>query len=399
MASLSYHFRHALIRNRKPLMPTVLQILPELRSGGVERGTLEITRALTNAGWRALVVSAGGELVGRVKHAGGEHFTLPVKSKNPFTIIGNAGRIAALIREQKVDIVHARSRAPAWSAYLAAKETRCHFVTTFHGIYGLQSPLKQRYNNIMTKGERVIAVSHFVANHILSNYDIDPDKLTVIHRGVDLEQFSPDKALPQRMAELIKAWNLPDDGLPIILVPGRITRWKGQDVCLKALARLAHRNFHCILLGPEDGHERYGKELRRLVSELELEGRVRMVGNTPYMAEAYKLASIVVAPSVEPEAFGRVPAEAQAMGRPVIATRHGGACETVIDRETGLLVPPGDTTELGKAIQSALTMDNELRAQVEEQAIWNIHEHFSAQVMCDKTLALYQEVLSQDASR
>ncbi len=379
-------------------MPTVLQILPELRTGGVERGTIEITRALVEAGWKALVVSSGGELVGRIKHIGGEHITLPVKSKNPFTILSNSSKLAALIKERQVDIVHARSRAPAWSAYLAAKETKRHFITTFHGVYGLQNSFKHRYNSVMAKGERVIAVSHFVANHILSHYEIDPARIAVIHRGVDLEQFSPEKALPQRMAELIKAWNLPDDGLPIILVPGRITRWKGQDICLKALARLPHRNFQCILLGPEEGHEGYGRELRKLIKLLELEGNVRMVGSTPFMAEAYKLASIVVAPSVQPEAFGRVPAEAQAMGRPVIATRHGGACETVIDQETGLLVPPGDVMELAKAIQDALTLDDDLRAQVERQAIWNIREHFSSRVMCDRTLGLYQEVLSGNVS-
>ncbi len=374
-------------------MPTVLQVLPELRTGGVERGTIEITRALAEAGWRALVVSAGGELVGRIRQAGGEHIELPVNSKNPFTIMSNASKLSALIRKHSVDIVHARSRAPAWSACRAARETKCHFMTTFHGVYGLQNNAKRRYNSIMTRGERVIAVSHFVANHILSNYEVDPARISVIHRGVDLDQFSPEKALPQRMAELIRGWNLPDDGLPIILVPGRITRWKGQDVCLKALAELPHRNFHCILLGPEEGHESYGKELRKLIKDMQLEGSVRLVGSTPYMAEAYKLASIVVAPSTQPEAFGRVPTEAQAMGRPVIATRHGGACETVIDQETGLLVPPGDPKALGKAIHDALTLDEQTRAQVERKAIWNIREHFSSRVMCDKTLHLYQDVI------
>lgn len=379
-------------------MPTVMQVLPRLGTGGVERGTLEMTRALVEAGWKALVVSAGGDMVGRIRHIGGEHIELPVDSKNPLTVMGNTGRLATLIRERQVDIVHARSRAPAWSALRAAKEAKCHFVTTFHGVYGLQNSAKQRYNSVMTKGERVIAVSHFVAQHILSHYEIDPSRLAVIHRGVDLEVFSPEKALPQRMAELIKAWNLPDDGHPVILVPGRITRWKGQDICLKALAKLAHRNFHCILLGPEEGHENFGKELRKLIKELQLEGNVRLVGSTPFMAEAYKLASIVVAPSTQPEAFGRVPAEAQAMGRPVIASRHGGACETVIDQETGLLVPPGDTMALAKAIQEALTLEPDLRAQVERQAIWNIREHFSSRVMCDKTMGLYNDLLGEDVS-
>lgn len=379
-------------------MPTVMQILPELRSGGVERGTVEITRALTQAGWRALVVSAGGELVARIKQAGGEHIPLPVQSKNPFTIFANSGALSKLVREHGVDVIHARSRAPAWSAYHAAQDTRRPFVTTFHGIYGLQNPLKKWYNSVMTRGEKVICVSHFVANHILSNYDIDPAKLVVIHRGVDLDAFCPEKAMPQRMVELMKAWHLDDDNLPVILVPGRITRWKGQDICLKALAKLPHRNFQCVLVGPEEGHENYAKELRKLIATLGLEGSARLVGNTPYMTEAYKLSSIVVAPSVEPEAFGRVPAEAQAMGRPIIATRHGGACETVIDQETGLLVPPGDVDALAKAIGEALALPADLRAQVEQQAMWNIQEHFSSKVMCDKTLGVYQEVLAAHAA-
>ncbi len=376
-------------------MPTILQVLPELRTGGVERGTVEISRAIVEAGWQAIVVSAGGEMENRITRAGATHITLPVHSKNPLAIRTNAGKLASLIKERGVDVIHARSRAPAWSAYRAAQQTGCHFITTFHGIYGLQNSMKQRYNSVMVKGERVIAVSNFVADHILSQYEeVDPASIRVIHRGVDLDVFDPEKAMPQRMAELVKAWHLPDDGLPIILMPGRITRWKGQDICIKALGKLAHRNFHCILLGPEDGHENYGRELRRLINDHNLVGHVHMVGPSPYMTEAYKLASIVVAPSVEPEAFGRVPAEAQAMGRPVIATRHGGACETVIDKETGLLVPPGDVIELGKAIQEALTLDDDLRAQVEKQAMWNIREHFSARTMCDKTLAVYDEVMN-----
>lgn len=379
--------------------PTVLQVLPELRSGGVERGTVEMTRALAAAGWRAIVVSAGGELTVRVQQAGGEHIALPVNTKNPLRILSNAGKLAELIRERRVDIIHARSRAPAWSAWRAARATGCRFMTTFHGIYGLQNALKRKYNGIMTRGERVICVSHFVARHILSHYEADPAKLAVIHRGVDLEAFSPDKALPQRMAELVRAWHLPDDGHPVILVPGRVTRWKGQDMCLKALAKLPHRDFQCIILGSEEGHEHYAKELRRLITSLGLEGKARMVGNTPHMTEAYTLASLVVAPSVEPEAFGRVPAEAQAMGRPVIATRHGGACETVIDKETGLLVEPGNVEALSAAINDVLSLPEALRAEVERRAVWNIREHFSSRVMCDKTLAVYQELLASDVPR
>jgi glycosyltransferase involved in cell wall biosynthesis len=374
-------------------MPTVLQVLPRLHSGGVERGAVEITRALAGVGWKPLIASAGGELERSVRYAGGEHIALNLASKNPLTLWRNAGALEALVRERGVDIIHARSRAPAWSAWLAARRTGCRFVTTFHGVYNAQNALKKRYNSVMTRGERVIAVSQFVAEHIRTHYAIDPERVVTIPRGVDPDAFAPEKAVPKQMAELLRSWNLPDDGLPIILVPGRISRWKGQDVCLRALAALPHRNFQCVLLGSEAGHEAFGQELRELISALGLEGKARLVGSTHWMTEAYKLAAVVIAPSVEPEAFGRVAVEAQAVGRPVIATRHGGACETIIENETGLLVAPGSVEALAEAIAGVLSMPEDLRMQVERDAMRHVREHFTLDRMCERTLAVYKDVL------
>lgn len=372
--------------------PTILQILPELRSGGVERGTIEIARATQNAGWNALVASEGGQMVHSLLRTGAAHFTLPLTSKNPFILYKNARRIANIIRANEVDIVHARSRAPAWSAYFACRWTGAKFMTTFHGTYGLQNRWKRKYNEIMVKGERVIAISHFIAQHILDNYPVNPEHIRIIQRGVDLRLFTPDLFSHQRMETLVKEWRLPLD-LPIVLFPGRITRWKGQDVFLRALAALPHRNFFAVILGDDKRHENYREELERLIVELQLEGHVRIAAHTQHITEAYMLARVVVATSIEPEAFGRVVLEAQAMGKPVIATNQGGPQETVIHGETGLLVPPGDVEMLTRAIDNALTMDDGLRKQVERSAMENAQK-FSMESMCEKTLGVYEELLS-----
>lgn len=392
MRQMSYHSGMSDATTSKPL--TVLQVLPELRTGGVERGTVEIAAALHKAGHRALVASSGGYMESDLSYGGGEHIRIPqMKSKNPFVMLENADRLEKLIREHKVDIIHARSRAPAWSARMAAKRTGCHFVTTFHGVYNINFPLKRRYNAIMTKGERVIAVSNFVRDHILANYTVDPQRVTVIHRGANLEKFSPDRVLPARVAQVAKEWRVPEELHPLILMPGRITRWKGQDILIRALGKLPHRNFFCLMVGDDERHPDYANELKQLIEEFRLEGHVRMVGNTKFMAEAYVLASLVVSPSIEPEAFGRVPIEAQAMGKPVIATRHGGAMETVREYETGWLVTPGDADDLARALEEALAMDDATRQVIEYNALWNARHNFSTDTMCRKTLQLYAEVM------
>ncbi len=373
--------------------PVILQVLPSLRSGGVERGTIEIARAISKAGWKSLVASEGGPMASQLAHAGAVHITMPLSSKNPFVVWMNYMRLVRIIHKYKVDIIHARSRAPAWSAWLAAGQTGCRFVTTFHGTYGLQNKWKRKYNAIMTRGERVIAISQFIADHIQQNYEINPQKLRIIHRGVDLRVFDPTNHSPVRMIELTKEWRLPET-LPLILFPGRITRWKGQHVFLKALSMLPHRNFFAVLLGDDKGHESYRDELEQMIHELDLAGHVRMARHTHHMTEAYMLAKLVVATSIDPEAFGRVVLEAQAMGRAVIATNHGGPQETVVPNETGLLVTPGDVDELSKGIAYVLGLSEEEHRWISDQAIANAHK-FSLEAMCDKTLSVYQELLGK----
>lgn len=371
--------------------PVILQVLPELRSGGVERGTIEIARAIVQAGGKSLVASRGGPMVAQLQKIGATHITLPLASKNPLVMWLNSKRLAKIIRENNVDIIHARSRAPAWSAWMAAKETGCHFVTTFHGTYGIQNEWKRKYNSIMTRGERVIAISHFIAEHIKNNYEVDASKIRIIHRGVDLQLFDPIGHSPQHMIELSNEWRLPED-LPLVLFPGRFARWKGQEIFVKALARLPHRNFFAVLLGDDKGHEVYRAEIEQLIIDSGLEGHVRIARHTHYITEAYKLAKLVVATSIEPEAFGRVVLEAQAMGKPVIATNHGGPQETVIDKETGLLIPPNDVEELARAIENVLAMPLDLQRQVERDAIANA-KNFSLDKMCEKTIMVYKEML------
>jgi len=373
--------------------PVILQVLPELRSGGVERGTLEIARAIVKAGGIALVASEGGPMVSGLAQCGAEHIALPLATKNPFKIWRNSQLLAKLIQDRNVDIIHARSRAPAWSAWLAARKTRCHFVTTFHGTYGLGGKYKQRYNSVMTRGDRVIAISHFIADHIRKNYAPNPDKIRIIHRGVDLHLFNPFATRsPQRIIELTREWRLPDE-LPLIIFPGRITRWKGQDVFLKALAALPHRHFFAVILGDDKGHENYRQELEALIQTLGLEGHVRIARHTRYISEAYLLSRLVVSTSIEPEAFGRVVLEAQAMGKPVIATDQGGPQETVVHNVTGWLIHPGDVEMLSACIHHALTLEDDTLHWMAEQSVANAR-HFSIDVMCRKTLEVYLELLN-----
>ncbi len=377
--------------NKHGRPPTVLQVLPALRSGGVERGTIEIARALTQKGWKALVASEGGALESQLLRVGAKHITLPLSTKNPFKMWINAIRLEQVIHDYKVDIVHARSRAPAWSAWMAARNAGARFVTTFHGAYSIQNRWKRKYNAVMARGERVIAISHFIAGHIRENYRVNDANLRTIQRGVDIRLFSSTNHSQQRMIELSREWRLPET-LPLILFPGRITRWKGQDVFLKALAKVPHRNFFAVILGDATEHPTYYNELEALIEKLDLSGHVRIAGHTHHMTEAYMLAKLVVATSVDPEPFGRVVLEAQAMGRPVIATNQGGPQETVVPNVTGWLVAPGDVHELESALTYALSLDAEVQKWMSDQAVLNARQ-FSTERMCEQTVAVYQELL------
>ncbi|MFN0042531.1 MAG: glycosyltransferase family 4 protein [Alphaproteobacteria bacterium] len=370
----------------------MLQVLPSLDTGGAERGCVDVALALVRAGGVALVASSGGRMVRELERGGARHVTLPVHSKNPFVMRANAGRLAELVRAHGVDILHARSRAPAWSAYWAARRTGCKLVTTVHGPYSAGWP-KKFYNAVMTKGDRVVAISAFIARYIETHYAGVTPRVTVIHRGIDPAVFDPARVDPGRMVTLAADWRLPD-GAPVVLLPGRLTRWKGQAVLIEAIARLGRRDIAVVIVGSDQGRHAYRRELEALVERRNLGGIVRLMPDCRDMAAAYMLADVVVSASTDPEAFGRVAAEAQAMGRPVIVTDHGASRETVIEGETGLIVPPGDPGRLADAIRDSLALEAGRRAEIAAAAMAHIRARFTKDVMCRAKLALYREVAS-----
>ncbi len=375
---------------------TVLQIIPKLETGGAERTTVDMAAALTAAGWRALVVSEGGRLVPELEAAGGEHIHLPAASKSPLTILANAFRLKRIITQRNVALVHARSRAPAWSADLAARLAGVPFVTTYHGIYRAGNAAKRFYNSVMVKGDAVIANSEWTAERIRADYRRVPQRLAVIPRGVDLEVFDPAAVAPERIARLRAQWHTKDGDL-VVLLPGRLTRWKGQSVLIEALAAMKRAGrlprLIAVLAGDAQGRDSYAAELRHAIGDSGLQNIVALPGHVSDMAAAYLAADIVISTSTKPEPFGRVPVEAGAMGRPVIATDHGGARETVIGDVTGMLIPPCDASALAAALERLIALGPEGRAAMGAKAHAHMREHFSRERMCADTITLYRELL------
>jgi glycosyltransferase involved in cell wall biosynthesis len=374
--------------------PTILQVLPALETGGVERGTIDIAGAIKAAGWRPLVASSGGSMVHELERTGARHIELPLHSKNPYVMRRNIARLKELIAAEGVNLLHARSRAPAHSAIAAARQSNIRFVTTFHATYNFSTPPKRWYNSVMAKGERVIAISNALKEHITGNYDVNPGRIKVIHRGIDLERFDPLKVSAERVIQLSRQWRLPD-GVPVVLLPGRLTGWKGQSILIEALARLGHKQIRCLLVGSDQGRTGYRRSLEELSRRLDVESVVHIVGDCRDMPAAYMLADVVVSASTDPEGFGRVMVEAQAMGRPIIASDHGASREIVRHGTTGWLFPPGDIRMLSERIAHVIRLDEEHRHRIADEAIRNAQENFSKDKMCSETLGVYQEILNE----
>ena len=376
-----------------PSGTVVLQVLPSLETGGVERGTVEITQAIVAAGGTALVASEGGRLVAAVERAGGRHVRLPMATKSPVGIWRNASRLAGLIESEAVSIVHARSRAPAWSASIAVRRTGARFVTTYHGIYNEGVPGKRRYNAVMARGDRVIAISRYVAALLTDRHAVEPARIRIIPRGVDPALFDPASISGPRIAGLAEAWRLPD-GVPIVMLPARLTRWKGGSVLVDAMARMARGDACCVLVGATQGRERFARSLEAQAHALGIAARLRLAGQCDDMPAALMLADVVVSASLDPEGFGRAVIEAQAMGRPVIATDHGGAAETVEDGVTGWRVPPGDADTLAAALDHALGMTPAYRQALGERARASVCARYTTAAMQAATLDVYRELLA-----
>ncbi len=380
---------------RRPL--TVLQVVPRLDTGGVERGTMEIAEAICAAGGRALVATSGGKLEFRIARAGGEIYPMNVDSKNPATMWQNAWLMRRLIREEGVEIVHARSRAPAWSAFWAARWTGTPFVTTYHGVYTEKVRAKRLYNSVMARGRPVIAISDYIRKLIVERHHVADEHIVTIPRGADVQVFSEEAVGNERAIRLAEQWGLVEHPRAIVLMPGRLTRWKGGESLIDAAARLKQMrgpDFAVLLVG-EDYGSGFRSALAKRIAATDTGDVVYLVGECADMPAAYKLSSVVVSASVEPEAFGRVMVEAQAMSRPVVATAHGGARETVAHGESGWLYPPGDSDLLAATINQALNMDPSARAHMGLAGRARVHARFTTAAMQRATLDVYERVVGR----
>jgi glycosyltransferase involved in cell wall biosynthesis len=381
--------------------PAILQIVPSLDAGGAERTTIDVARALVKAGYTAIVASAGGRLQNELFNSGAELIPFPMAAKNPVTLWSNAARLAAIIRERNIVLVHARSRAPAWSGYLAARREHVPFITTYHGIYAAKGPLKRFYNSVMIKGEAVIANSEWTAAHIRSEYSTKPKRLVVIPRGIDLAYYDPATVTAERISALWQKWSLTGTER-VVLLPGRLSRWKGQLVFVKALALLKSlgrwpANARAVIVGDAQGRLSYLREVAQAIHGEGLHDIVTLDGHVADMAAAYMAADIVVSASTDPEAFGRVAPEAAAMGRPVIATDHGGARETVLAGRSGLLTPPGNAMALAEALRDLLDRTPEELRTMGEAGRAHIGARYTVERMCAETLAVYKGLVGGKA--
>lgn len=376
---------------------TLLQVTPELETGGAEQTTIDVAHAVVAQGGKALVATKGGRMAARLEADGGRLAQMPAQSKNPLVMLGNAARLVDLIRREKVSLVHARSRAPAFSALWAAHATGTPFVATYHGVYNAKSNLKRWYNAVMTKGDLVIANSEYTRDHVVREHHLPPDKVVAIPRGVDLTRFEPGVVSGERVAALRKAWGVSDNERRLkVLLAGRLTRWKGQGLMVEAMARLKARGDDKILLllaGDDQGRKGYRAELEAAIAAADVRDAVKLVGHCDDMPAAYLLADLAIAPSLEPEAFGRTAVEPQVMGRPVMAADHGATRETVLPGETGWLVPPGDAEAWADALLQACEIGAAGRQTLGQAARLRARRLYSVDAMCEATLKVYAQIL------
>lgn len=381
---------------RGGFQPTILQIIPHLGAGGAEQGCIDVSKAIVAAGGKSIIVSNGGSRIRELKRHGATHITMPAHTKNPLKMWRNISRLKKIIRDHNVHIIHARSRAPAWSAYRAAKSMNIPFVTTCHAAYKFKKPIKRWYNSVMAKGDRVISISDFIGTYLNENYQTPPDKIRVAYRGTDFKKFHPQAVTQERMIAISSTWRI-KDGAPLIFMPGRLSPIKGHHFLIEAIEHLlkdpAFKDAICVFAGSDQGRTAYRQNLLDTIKEKNLEGHIWFVPNCTDMPAAYMLSNAVVCASMVPEGFGRVPVEAQAMGRPAIATSHGGAGQTIIDRETGWLVEAGNVDELVDALKQALSLTDQQRNGLAMTSMQHVQQKFSVEAMCDAVINTYNELL------
>ena len=378
----------------------VLQVIPKLGYGGAETGCYDIAHYLPENNCKSFIVTSGGELIKFIDKKKVKLFRLPVQSKNPLLIILNSFILIGIILFYNITIVHARSRAPAWSCLFATKLTRRKFVTTFHGTYNFNGKIKKFYNSVMVRSDLIIAGSNFIFSHIKDNYSEylqSSKKFLVIFRGINVDYYDASTKLENDEKKLLKEWEINDEK-KIILMPGRLTSWKGQQLFIEAInlvkIKLGYEAFHVVILGSEQGRNLYKKKLIRLTEQYRLTNQIKFIDNCKDMALAYKVSDIVVSASIEPEAFGRVAVEAQSMEKLIIASNIGGSNETIIDGKTGLLFNSGDPQSLSKKIIDGLSMDESSIKLIGKEGRKNIIRKFNVEKMCFSTYSEYKRLVN-----
>jgi len=378
----------------------VLQVIPKLGFGGAETGCYDLAHYLAEQNCKSFLITSGGQLLKYVKRDKVKVIRLPVQSKNPIIIFINFIIIFFILLIYNIDIVHARSRAPAWSCLWACFFSRRKFVTTFHGTYNFLSKFKHFYNSVMVRSKLIIGGSNFIFNHINENYQkyLNPKKkrLMVIFRGINLEYFDSKNTSQEKVNALASSWKIDKNNFTILL-PGRLTKWKGQEMFIESLSYLLEKynkvNFHAIILGSNQGREFYSKKLSLLTERYRLKKKITFIENHKEMPVAYKLSNLVISSSIEPESFGRVAVEAQAMSKPIVASDIGGSRDTVLNGKTGLLYKYNDANKLAKAINEIMEMNKKSLSLMGEQGRKNVEKKFNVDQMCQRTFTEYKKLL------
>jgi glycosyltransferase involved in cell wall biosynthesis len=378
----------------------VLQVIPRLGYGGAETGCYDLAHYLSENNCSSFIVTSGGELTNFIDKKKVKLIKLPVQSKNPFLIIFNSIILVFIILFYNISIVHARSRAPAWSCLLATKITRRKFVTTFHGTYNFKNPIKKFYNSVMVRSDVIIAGSNFIFSHINHNYPKYlslKKKFLVIFRGINVDYFDSSTTLESEENQLLESWGISRDK-KIILMPGRLTAWKGQEVFIEALnlvnKDLGHQSFYAVILGGDQGRDIYTKKIKRLAEQYRLTGQLKFINHCKNMPLAYKVSDLIVSASIEPEAFGRVAVEAQSMEKPIIASDIGGSIETITDNKTGFLFEAGNAKSLSEKITNVLNLDETKLKSIGIEGRKNVIKKFNVEKLCFSTYSEYKKLLN-----
>ena len=380
----------------------VLQVIPKLGYGGAETGCYDLAHYLAEQDCKSFIATSGGDLLKFVRKDKVKIIKIPVHSKNPFIILFNTLILSLIILIYDIDIVHARSRAPAWSCLISCFITRRNFVTTFHGTYNFSNKIKKFYNSVMVKSKLVIAGSNFIFNHINENYksflDYKRNKLLVIFRGINLDFYNTQNISQNKKIKLKEEWKINEEKF-IILLPGRLTKWKGQEVFIEALNILIKdyfkENFLAIILGSNQGRNVYSKKLSSMTERYRLNKKVKFINRCEDMPTAYSIASVVVSPSIEPEAFGRVAVEAQAMEKIIIASNIGGSKETIVDGKSGILFDSGNAKELAKTLNKIIELDDMEKQSIGKEGRKNVIKKFDVEKMCQTTFTEYKKLLKK----